>query len=467
MLSLSPKVVEWYDPAGGLAAYGRAEVEGPGNGALVAAAEAACRASGARRRPCIVSLADGLASHHLVHTPPLKKKELAFVFERRASKLLGVPKEDALFAALSAGGDGSGVKGGEDAWLLVAMKRAEMSDLRLRLRKRGFQVKRVVSGRQSVVCTARRELPDPDGAAIVVGIEPGAITITLIRGEVVVNQETIEGDFLENPSLASSLVHEVKSFAGYWKKHTRGEVLEQVAVLGLQPDRGELLSHAFETAMPGASVLLLPRDAGGENAGRFAYFAAAASTGSLNPDLTTRIPPRRRVLVSGLVAVFGLAGVLGWHLNQRVGRELDALGHEIEQLDAAAVDLPELERENARAAAGLDALRVRLERAAAVEDYGVALEDVLLDALGAFRGRADFVDINVRPEGSSGEPVASITGRADPRPAELLSSLGLLTRDLEATRSFADVELTLPEALPSPESGVRAIEFLIDARVEG
>ncbi|MEM7307216.1 MAG: hypothetical protein AAF682_11130 [Planctomycetota bacterium] len=468
VLCLSREVAEWFDDSGKVARYGRATVEGEGGAALAAAADRARQESGGPRCPCVVTLGGGLIWHERIEAPPIGRKELTKVFTRKSAALLGVAREDTLFTALAPTSTDPAAPGRSGAtWTVLAMRRAEATALRLRLRERGFSVRRVVSSRMAAVQAAQRLLSRPASAAMLVSIEPSTVTLTLFRGETILNQDRIEGDFLVNPSIATSLIHEVKSFLGYWKKESRGEVVEELVLLGLPSDRGTLLRHAFESALSGVTVIVRPDESEEETelAGRFEHFRAARAVGPLNPALTTPLAPRRATVAALALCCTVAACAVGWRIHGRLVAQEQELRVRAGLMGAEAADLTTVYDENRDAAERIERLRASVERVALIRASGVAAEEVVAATLDAFQGRASLLDLDVRAGIAPGELKVAITGLVGADPAEILVALGGVTRSLEGSGRFRDVVLTLPDVMPDARSG-RNVEFQINALLE-
>jgi hypothetical protein len=457
---------EWLDDAGPAVRYGTAPVEGRGAAALVAAVEGARKAAGAPRRPLVLALQDGLVAFALHAVPPLGRKDLRDVLARKAARALACEPDDAVFAAFAPPSVGA-APGTQEPWCVTALRRAEITALCLRLRDRGFAVRRVVAGRQAALQAALSAAGPTAGATMVVVVGPTALTISLCRGSAVLNQDVIEGDLRANPGLASSLIQQAKSVVGYWRKESRGEHVEELVLFGLYDERALLLKHAFEAALPGVRVRCVPAEVADEDADRYAYLRAARCEGPLCPDLSIPMPPRRRT-VAALVAlgILGVAGV-GATAAVSIRGEARLLGAHARRLDRGSADLDRLRAENAHADQARRELEAELGRLAQIRATGVPVRDVFHAALAAFHGRATLVDLDVRPDPAGGSRVA-ITGRVGADPATMLAALGELRRALEGSGCFAGISVLLPADLSA--SGAPAggeLEFLVDGTLAG
>jgi len=434
--------------------HGQADVRGEGVDALVAAIEAAREAAGAPLDPIVLALGRGLVAHELLRVPPLPKRELGEVFSRRTAKTLGAARDEVAFTAFCSGEDDSPRREKEQCWTVAAVRRAELTALCLQLRDRGISVRRVVSARLASLAAARRALADTERPAVLVAIEPTAITLSLCRGEAVLNQDAIDGDFLNNPAIASSLIHQIKSVIGFWKKESRGEQVKQLALFGLHPERAAVLKHAIEDALGGVTVVFAPAEAEHAMDGAFAHLRAAQVADSFNPDLSVPLPPRRTTVAAAVaVAVLAIAGG-GLTAAERVGAEVRALNSEAGRLAESSRALPGLSAANARAESTLASLAVQTERLRAIRARGIPAEDLFTTALAALHGRAELGDFDVRSD-RRGVATAVISGSVGADPSVALASLSEVLRALERSGRLADLRLELPDQLPDDRPGER------------
>ena len=441
--------VEWYDrDAGGVVRYGSRQPSGARPVDLVEAAIEAQRAAGGRRRSCVLAIDHTLCEHRLIAMPPVPHKELPRIFERKAKQLVRHEGERILYTALPMGE--TEAEGGTEKlrnWLLVAFEADYLREVRLRLRAHGFKIKRVVSRSLAALCRAQAEIASSDDPFISVSVDHGVATVSLAHGEELVYRDRIEGDILTDASLPTSVVQLVRSCAAYWRKHSRGQTVEDVVLIGMPTEQGRLLSHAIAGAVGGGNVHVLPSEGADPMLGRFAFLESSIGTGRLCPDLSSPLPAHTP-LAAVLIAIFlFLTGTLAWIVHDDSSADLRDV-----QLDTAALNtrISELSRfgeENDRIDREVQLLRDHLGRSIEVGTYGVRMEELLVSALTAFDGRASLSDITVTP-GKNGGKALVLRGIIDPDPTRLLRDLHGLTRDLEADPALADVTLTLQDTLP-------------------
>ncbi len=459
--------VEWYDrDASGRVYHGTSRPAGPGAADLVAAAEEAVKASGGRRRPCVLAIDHTLSRHRLVGIPPVPRKELGRVFERKAKQLMETPGEDVLYVSLPMGFlDAESGKEGLRNWMLVGMPAGRVRALRLRLRTRGFRVRRVVDKSLAALCRGQAAAPDPDGPCIVVTVDTSFATVNLTHGDELVYRDRINGNILSEPALATSMIQVIRSCAAFWRKRSRGQQVDRVVLLGLPSEQGELLSHAILPAIPGGEVVVLPAGREGEMEGRYEYLESATSTGRLNPLLNVPLPMRKAVV--GVLATLLLvaSGGLAWTVHADGSTGLEEIRLETADLNARIADMGRYEEENRIVDAAVVNLRDQLNRMVEIGTHGVDLEDLLVSAVGAFRGRAVLSDVTVAASEEPGRETVTLRGEADPDPRYVLRDLQELTAALEDDARLADVTLFLPDRLPGSSDGTGSgtLSFSIEA----
>ncbi|MEW6071884.1 MAG: hypothetical protein AB1726_04710 [Planctomycetota bacterium] len=468
VLAVSHHGVEWYerDP-NGTVRYGSHVPPGTRPPDIVAAAVEARRAAGGGRRRCVLALDHTLSRHRLIGLPPVAKKELPRIFERKARQLLELAEGPVYYSALPMGEE-EGERGREKQWrwLLTALDAESIRDLCLRLRGHGFHVHRVVSRSLAALAHAQAEAGVGDEPLIVVTVDHGIATVSLAAGDELVYRDRIEGDILTEPALATSVVQLVRTCAAYWRKHHRGQQVRRVLVLGMPVAQGRLLSHAIAPIIEGGTVDVLPREGDDEKAGRFAFLEATSGTGRLCPELAFPLPSRRF-----LTAVLGLAflvasGILAWTVHGNATAELRDLQLDTASLNTTIAALAPFAVENRRIEDGVAGLNAYLGRAAAVGSHGVDLEGLLDTILAAFAGRAELTEIAVGPAADGGHEIG-LRGEADPDPARVLCDLEEIRRSLESDPGIARVDLRLPARLPDAAGGrAEPFVFEIQARVE-
>ena len=151
--------VQWIERGSTGECVGTAAVEGSTVQDLVKSTVQARRSAGSRLGLCRVALGDELITERVLSLPPLSRKELPSVLERKAAGLLARDALDITLCARRWGGSIAVVpdepapdrdpKGplvdAQVPWLLCAASRSLVRDLRLALSKEGIQVADVVS----------------------------------------------------------------------------------------------------------------------------------------------------------------------------------------------------------------------------------------------------------------------------------------------------------------------------------
>jgi hypothetical protein len=462
--------VEWLDDdARRGTLHGRSPVASLDATTLAEAALAALRASGAEPRACILALDRPLAGHGLIGVPELVRKELPAILERKAAKLVdgdarplfvGLPMTLALAEP--------GKESRERTWLLTAIRGTLVRNLCLALRARGIPVGRIVSLSLSALERARAASSRPEEAAILVLVDRNGVSVSLVKDAELVNQDAIEGDLFENPSLATGLIHGIKSCAGFWRKHSRGKQVGEIIVLGLPGERALLLSHAIGTAVPGAHVTLLRAEGEATEVVQQDWLRSAHVAGALSPDFTFRLPPRHsRLAVLALVTLLASAGVGAWTWRSLTG-ELTEIQARTRTLLVGTDGLDPLSEQNQASAAQVERLHAYVERAARAAHIGLDHDRLLADVQSAFHRRAELLGLTVLGSSADGPPMVLIQGRADADPARVLVALRGLGEELERSTQLTQVAVRLPDRIPvAPERGGRAqIEFTVEALVE-
>lgn len=464
VVSLSRERAEWFRERAGTPSYGSAPVEGPGVGALIAAIEAAREAAGASPGPVVLMLGEGLVARDLLKLPPLARGELDAVLSRKAAHALEARVDDVALHAFAPNKSAIPGHAQGDPWLLTSFRRSELGTLCRKLRQHRMPVRRVVDGRLSALAAAHAKLKDPRSTAILIGIEPHAITLTLCRGEAVLNQDTIAGNVQENPAIVPSLIHQVKSLLGFWKKESRGEAVAEIVLFGLHPDHGVLLQRAFETALSDVRVSHAPDAGSHELEGRFEYLRAAAVPGPFNPDLSLPLPPSRTRLAAAFAVSLVLVGATGFGATRHLRERTRTLTTEARRLSRPLQQFPVLLAERRRLEQALATLALRTERLEALQRRGIDAKGLFATVLDAMRGRASFLDLDVRtdPEGITS---AVISGTLGAEPVTVFSNLNQVMRTLQRSGYFSALELVLPQELPASDPGAQ-LEFQIEAELD-
>ena len=484
VLALSREQAEWFDGtpenSGASPRTALRPVLGPAPGDLAQAAREVLDAVGSGRRPCVLALAAGLVEQRVLPLPDLPRKELRKIFSRKAAALLGVAPDETLYTALplfaqvaeSARAEGESsdpARAGsalERKWLLVATKRSFAVELRLALRRQGIQVERVVSARLARLCRAQEVRGETGRACIVIDVESRAIAVGLIAGDVLAHQSQLEGSFEATPTMALTLIQEVKGLDAFWRKTSRGGSVEQVVVIGLPHERGRLLAHALTTALASASVTLLPGEDTAPDSGRLASLEACRSEGPFGVDLTVRLPARHAHLVTLGACLLIVTGGAGSLLHAHLARERDALEADSRIYAVHGRDPERVSERRAAARRAVDELADEASRIEAAGATGVPFEAALRDAFDAFGERAALLSLSIGSEAEGGE--VAIAGETWSHPVASWRALEELAAELEASPRFEAVEVEPPRLADRGEDEVDPTRagFAVRARRE-
>ena len=504
ILYLDGRIAEWCVPSAteDRARYERVDCHGATPVDLVEAAVAAREAAGAGPGPCVLALGGALVRLRRLTLPPLANKEQRGVLLRKAAAAAGTPPEDTTFAALCVVESGAPAKSGEKPeaaagpsgeWVVAALSRLHSTNLRLALRRAGFDVRSVVPARWSPLVAAAeqdavaRVAPSQDGeaagdrenhekaesgrASIVVGVDPQAVSVMLLSEGRLRAFEIVEGDLGGTPSMAVTLLQELRGMDAYWRKESRGGQVDHVWVCGLDAVRAESLCAAVHSALPAASARRIshasPGGGGAANEGRIEALRACLVRGPLAIELRAPLPSPRPVTVGVLTLVTLCAWTLAGVTWRGLSKDLERVQAKVDRFREEARDLSSVvERRSLvdRAEAEFDE---SIDTWAKVQADGFDAALVVADAWTAFDGRALLETLSVS-RASDGFAL-EVSGRCDPDPVAGLRSIDEVRAALEESSSFADVTV-----LPSPrlpEAGGkgalrRGLEFSMRARLE-
>lgn len=458
VLCLGSDSAEWYEPGPESGSgYARVPVEGPGPDALVRAAVAARKAAGGRTRQCVLVLSHGLLSQRLLKLPVLPQRELARVVHRKAAGLIDSDERQTFFATLHVEGDEEAQEA--PGWLVVAMRRPDIQRLRLGLRRERLAVKRVVSLELAPLAIAWGA-GEEERATIAVCVNERACGVSLLAEGRLVAHERIEGDLEQSPSLAASLVQTVRSTASYWRRVRRGEVVQRVVVLGLEPERAEVLTRALATSVPEAEVHYEPAPTGeapGAHAGRACLLSSALLKSPFDLDLTSRLPARKSLLVAAGAVLVGLVLSLGLMLRHSTLRELGEVQARVERLVREQGGLAFDEADNQLARSELAELRARLARAQALGAWGIPYERVVGHALASLGEDAALLSLSVGPE-VEGQRDYQVRAETWPEPVHATAAISSVRQRMERAPELSElyVDLASNVAANAPAAGAAA-----------
>ena len=420
-------------------------------------------ACGERPGRCVVMLGGTLTSQRVMSLGVLAPKDLRVVLQRKAANLLGVEPRDAWYrGVLLAGSE----EEAEQRWLLCAVRRSELLALEHELTRAGLRPASIHVSRLALLSAS---LPGGEGAdadltRIQLSVEPAGVAISLTSKGDLVQQTFVPGRFEQQSGLAASVLQELRSFEGFWRKLSRGGSVDEVLLLGLTEDTSMALTPAIQTALVNreCKVLTGPLCESEQEARAFALSLAAASSDARG-DLTPKQPPSSFALAAaGLCALtFGvLGGIWG---SERIAEREHAVSQQAISLRLESRDLGRLQRSIAFGKQAHEAAAQRAARLQAVGDAGFALKPLIQDVEQAFGDRA-ILD-SVRLTAGNGEVRLELLGATDPDPVRSLASLSELVDQLERSSSFRDVVL-LPPSGNLKADGNDSLRFRVHGRLE-
>lgn len=445
VLLVGPRWVEWLERGpGGALRQGRSDVPDSTPERLVPAIMEARRAAQAEAQGFVLALAHPLSFHRLIALPPLSRKDLAKVFERRAMALAGEARTVYYAARAMQRDEGEASQEENSCSWLIAGVRSSVRELRILLRNQlGLHARRVVSAELAALEWGRQHAPQPEQPAIVIVAGDAAVSVALTNGPRLVYEESIEGDLLARPELATGLIHELKTCTAFWKKKSRGQTVGQVAVVGLPKQRVELLALALGSILPGATVI----QAGGESSepsSRLGLFEAALASGPLDPDLTFALPLRRRQVGLAVVLTLTVALATTFLASHATERRLAELKAKVGLVFSRTADLEDLRARDEQVQARLEWVERYLQRTRLITEHGLPMERLLAGVLGAFAGRADLEELSVQP--SEGGPArVTIQGHCASDPVAMVRRLRPLLDELQRSCPLLGLALTLPQ----------------------
>jgi hypothetical protein len=448
---IAPDLVEWVElVAGGAPRYASAPVTASEPDEFANAVLAARAAAGSSTCSVVVALGARVTEQRTVALPALSRGDALDVLARKAAGLLEAPPQETLFSALPFARErrDEGESGADQKWYVVAMRRAFGRGLCTALWRCKLDVRRVVDATLARVCHAETLRPSDEGACIVVDVQREASVISLVSGRELWLHNAIRGSFESVPTMALSLIQEIKSCDAYWRKVSRGTPVAHVVVLGVEVERAKLFGHAIGVALPGVTTVFATHasdeQAGGDcaSAARIASVAACAAQGAHALDLTVHVPATRASVaasIGGLLLLSAGAGVVSHdHLAQR----RDELNSIVSELERGSRDLESLAADNARAETALQRAVLEGRRLVGAGALGVRFEQTLelVQRTVRRRGRLESISAERTEFGGS----LSIVGHVDPEPLAALRCLLALQAELEASTLLEAVQLQTP-----------------------
>lgn len=465
VLYLTHEVAEWLGPsADGGRAYARVRVLGQSAQDLVSAAVEARKGAGAARDDCVLVLGGKLVEQRVLALPEISRADVARVLPRKAANLLSVEVADALYAALPLAGDSSDeVGGGEQRWFLMAMRRSLLTSLAAALQRAQINVDRLVCGPLARLCEAQAVRADPTAACIVVDVDLDAVVVSLIQGDGLRMQNRIQGAFESAPTMALSLVQELRTFDAFWRKCSRGAGVQQVVVLGLEVERVKLFTTAVASALQGARVIVRPEDIPANESSaprsilhRCVALAACRTPGPFALEAALPTPPRLAVVSAVAGAALLLAGSLGVVLHVRLASEAHRLRNERVAYEVDGVDLERVRSENQRTQALLGEVLAEGARLAQARELGVPLSRALATLVREIEGAAQVRSLALKREGGDGE--VRFAGSCEAEPMAAVRALTSIVAALDATPEF-EAAWIAPPVLQGQDADSGRLEF--------
>ncbi|MDZ4771542.1 MAG: hypothetical protein SGI72_00255 [Planctomycetota bacterium] len=470
VLAVDRECVEWlFVDKDGKNNHAVKPVAGAGIQALADAASAVVREAGTTPGRCVLALGQGLVRQKLITLPVMSRRETRTALRRKAAGMCECDVEQVAFTATCfeevapAAGELKASRV-DKRWLVTAVLREETRDLRAALAKVGFKIARTVSSQISTLARGQALRADKTQACIVVSALRKSASVGLIHGDTLVNENVLEGDMRAQPTLAMSLVQEIKSFDAAWRKANRGGAVGQVVLIGLPRDRAPLFKAAVNTALPNALVLLSNADtdeAPGLDHGRIEALDACRESGGLQSDLTLPIPLQPKFVSFVLIAIFASLCTVAT-IAYRPARKAELLELEaVLAANARTFGLDELRLENAAAAAALVELDRITARNADVLAHGWKFRTVVTDILGALGSDAALIGLELGPLTKA---EFEVSGVASPDPATAMLGVDRVVKNIEESPRFEAVVSSPTGTIPT---GVQPIAFKIQARLEG
>jgi hypothetical protein len=456
LLHLTHECAEWLaNDADGAVRYAKAPVLGPTAADLASAASTAFEQAmgGALRKRvrCVLALGGKLVEPRVLALPELARGALQRILPRKAAGLLGVELSDALYAALPLAKEprNGAEPHAEQKWFLLAMRRSLVAPLSIALQRSHFDVERVTCASLARLCAAQELRGDESAACIVIDVDLDAVVVSLIHNDELRMQNRILGSFDGAPTMALTLIQEIRTFDAFWRKQSRGEGVAQVVVFGIGVERGKLFGNAVSSALAGARVIVRPEASdpsaepeSADCAHRVASLAACRAAGPFSLDAPLPTPPRMAPLVAVAACALLAAGSAGAVLRERLNRELRDVRAQGMAHEKRTADLESVRDDNRRVEAQLAEATAETERFVASLSVGIPL-GAALDSFARASGR----DANLRSlslERVLGDGEVRFSGFAPVEPLAAVRALKGVERELEASGVLQSVWIAPP-----------------------
>jgi hypothetical protein len=448
VLHLTHELAEWLgDAPDGSAQYARAPVAGETAAHTAAAALAARAAAGAPRQKCLLALGGRLVDHRVIELPELSRGDLRSVLARKAAHALECGLEDALYGALplgtnsEAGGDAAPTR----KWLVMSVRKSLLRPIEAECRRRGLAVTRLVSAPLARLCEAQRLRGSTDPACTVVDIDLDAVVVSLLQGVALQHQNRIQGGFAAVPTMALTLVQELKSFDAFWRRSSRGSGVSQVVVIGLDLERTRLFATAVSAALPDATVTCAPTEAPDEQravAHRIAALSACRTSGPLALEIPLARPPRPATIATVGGAAMLVASLAAVTVKRSLDEELGRLEDQRLALDQRTARLESLCAENREAERLVADLTLEVERQVEALTLGVPVARSLEALTNAIESRGSIRTLSLELFDGTGE--VRFGGVAPSNPVDSIEALLEIEHALEASPLLEGVRIEPP-----------------------
>jgi len=464
VLTIGPDRVElFHSPRKGEPIYASSELEDPAPAAVARKAFRLLREKGLRPGPCQLVVTDGMAADRIVSVPSLSAKELRRVLHRKAANLIEHSESQTHFAAVSLRDSLEKNRNAEQRWMVIAVSHGSMGSLGAHLRKRGFRVKEASWERLTLLgALPEEQFTGKPRAALVVGVEARAISLTLMHGADLVHQATLTGNLEEEPGLATVLIQEMRGLEAYWRKISRGRQLADVVLVGVGSETIDSIEPALRVAMP--DVRIQRYEPTGLTA-RANVLATALHAHPFRYDISVPQPVRKPLLTATVALSVLAAGYLGFDRVEVLSARAERLEKEARDLAAEMRDYSQVEANYRRIQDTLQELESERARAAAIGSLGIPLEDALTQALDAFHGHGALMSLNC--DGVDRGQTVSITGTTVSEPRSSLVALQGLIDRLGQSSVYADALLVPPSNVTETEGEgevPQKLEFAVHAR---
>ena len=432
--------------------------------AVVRVARGLVHEGGDKPGPCIVVLGGDLLRQRIYSLGAIPVREQAAVLRRKAANLMEVEERQVIFSALPlATHDGET----DFRWLISAIKLSDLRALQEHLWLDGFRAKQFLYGRQSLLRAAEANLSTEadDEAWIIVGAEDAGVSISLVAAGQLVQQSLVPGVFRDNPTMAASVLQEMRGFESYWRRFSRGGAIDDVFVAGLtnaDSDHFELACHA---ALPNSEFLAVgDEDAQTPEQARALYLHACTQGQGLAGDFSLPAPVRRKGLLAAAALTLCVGMLLGREVQTRLTHKAEAKRTHTEWIGGEIPDLAQIESDLDRMQARRAELALRGELASVVGSAGLELGDWLSITRQAFDGRAVLESIHFDDNG--GEASLAVGGRVSADPTESTLALAGISEALRSVPELTQFKLRLPTTVNGTSTGREGLEFRVTAAIQ-